>query len=373
MAKSPFQQYIVAFDPGERIFTEGDIGTTMFVVQSGSVRLFREQDAQGKQLGTMEKGDFFGEMSVLEALPRTHSAEAIEKCELIEINSMTFDRMIRGNIEIAVRMLRKLSIRLRRSEKAIEELQQEIAARAPVEVPAGVSEMPAGSAGAVEPPAERPAIPQPEVAPPEVAAYSPASSHPSPPQTVDPVAAGLPGTATEEPAPLPPEIPAAPSDTAEPLPPAPEPPVPAEPPRPGPPAPDSEPPPAHKPLSFPAPTRPVMPAATSPRGQRRGPRLSDDSGNVIFPLSETESLIGRYDPVTETEPEVDLTPLDIKRSVSRRHARITVANGNFFITEEIGALNGTFVNGSRLATGRPSPLKEGDRVALGTVELVFHL
>ena len=84
-------------------------------------------------------------------------------------------------------------------------------------------------------------------------------------------------------------------------------------------------------------------------------------------------MIGRYDPVTETQPAVDLTPLDIKRSVSRRHARITAAQGNFFLVEEVGALNGTFVNGTRLTTGRPTPLKDGDCLGLGTVNLIFRL
>ncbi len=84
-------------------------------------------------------------------------------------------------------------------------------------------------------------------------------------------------------------------------------------------------------------------------------------------------MIGRYDPVTETQPEVDLTPVDIKRSVSRRHARITVANGNFFLVEEVGALNGTFINGTRLVSGRPTPLKDGDSLGLGTVKLIFRL
>ena len=60
----------------------------------------------------MEKGDFFGELSVLLDVPRAENAEALEKCELIVINSTVFDQMIRSNIEIAVRILRKLSPRL---------------------------------------------------------------------------------------------------------------------------------------------------------------------------------------------------------------------------------------------------------------------
>ena len=120
MTTSPFQNFMVRYGAAERIFTEGDLATTMFIVQSGKVRLFRIVEGQKRVHGVMEKGDFFGEMSILEGLPRTVSAEAVDDSELIEINSMTFDKMIKGNIEIAIRMLRKLSIRLREAEKKIE-------------------------------------------------------------------------------------------------------------------------------------------------------------------------------------------------------------------------------------------------------------
>ena len=64
--------------------------------------------------------------------------------------------------------------------------------------------------------------------------------------------------------------------------------------------------------------------------------------------------------------------IDIKRSVSRRHARISTRDGVYFLTEEVGALNGTFVNGVKLITGKPAPLNNEDRVSLGTVNLVFR-
>src|SRR5881296_2222286 len=101
-AANPFQNLIVSFAPGERIFTEGEVGATMFIVQSGRARLFHESEGGSVEIAEMEKGDFFGEMSLLEGTARNHSAEAVEPTELIEINSTTFDRMIRGNIEIAV-------------------------------------------------------------------------------------------------------------------------------------------------------------------------------------------------------------------------------------------------------------------------------
>ena len=63
---------------------------------------------------------------------RTISAEAVDDAELIEINSMTFDKMIKGNIEIAIRMLRKLSIRLRETERRFEGLQADGRAAVPI-------------------------------------------------------------------------------------------------------------------------------------------------------------------------------------------------------------------------------------------------
>ena len=78
MAKNPFQNFVVGFHSGDKVFNEGDTGATMFIVQSGAVRLFREIEEQRRDLGVMEKGDFFGEMSILEGLPRTHCAEAVD-------------------------------------------------------------------------------------------------------------------------------------------------------------------------------------------------------------------------------------------------------------------------------------------------------
>ncbi len=85
-----------------------------------------------------------------------------------------------------------------------------------------------------------------------------------------------------------------------------------------------------------------------------------------------DTLVGRYDPVTEMRPDVDLTQLDLKRSVSRRHAMLTDTGDGFTITEEVGALNGTSVNGSKLVTGKPHPLQEGDVLSFGMVKLIFR-
>jgi len=253
MSTQPFQNFVVRYGAGESVFAEGDPGTTMYIVQSGKVRLYRMSEGQKRVHGVLDKGDFFGEASILEGLPRTLAAEAVEDTELIEINSATFDKMIRGNIEIAIRLLRKLSIRLRQSERRIEAMEL-----------AGAQAL----AAQREAPASRP---------------------------------------------------------------------------------------------------------TGPSGTTSGLRLEVEGEGLSFPMSGAEILLGRYDPVTELQPDVDLTQVDLKRSVSRRHARIVRTEEGYFLTEEVGALNGTFVNSNKLVTGRPHPLADGDRVSLGMVKLVFRI
>jgi CRP/FNR family cyclic AMP-dependent transcriptional regulator len=119
--KSPYEKYLVSHLMGEIIFSEGDIGTEMYIVQSGTVELLKAIGGETRVLATLEKGDFFGEMSVLEDIPRTASAQAKTDVELVRINGATFDAMLKSNTEIAIRMMRKLSRRLREVTAMLEE------------------------------------------------------------------------------------------------------------------------------------------------------------------------------------------------------------------------------------------------------------
>lgn len=75
--------------------------------------------------------------------------------------------------------------------------------------------------------------------------------------------------------------------------------------------------------------------------------------------------MGRVDPMGTVFPEVDLTgDGTLARSVSRRHARI-IKQGNIIVIEDLGSVNGTFVNGERLSPYLPEPLNDGDTLQLG--------
>ncbi len=252
--KNPFAKFLTHFAKGSVLFREGDDGDEMYIVQSARVAIKKKLKDGDAVLATLEKGDFFGEMAILERQPRSATAEVVEEGDLIVISSEVFGDMIKANPEIAIRMLRKYSIRLRETNKQLAQVMSQ------------------GGA----PPAE---------------AHS--------------------------------EV-MAPKD---------------------------------------APTLQADAACYF---------ISSASGNV-FPVFKSDALIGRFDSVTGMSPEVDLTSEDQSRNISRRHARLVIKDGKFFIAEEIGTMNGTFLNGKKLANGVLTPIADGDELVLCRLPVTFKL
>jgi CRP-like cAMP-binding protein len=255
--KNPFAKFLTRFATGTVLFHEGDEGDDMYIVQSGRVAIKKRLKDGEAVLATMEKGDFFGEMAILERLPRSASAEVVEEGDLIVISSEIFGDMIKANPEIAVRMLRKYSIRLRETNKQLERVMATGATTGPSSEAAREVLSAQGTAGTVQA---------------EAVAYF----------------------------------------------------------------------------------------------------VSPQSGNV-FPVLKSDALIGRYDSVTGMRPEIDLTAEDQSRNISRRHARLVIKDGRFFVAEEIGTMNGTFLNGKKLANGVLTPIDDGDELTLCRLPLTFKL
>jgi CRP-like cAMP-binding protein len=259
--KDPFARFLKHFPKGTVLFHEGDEGEDMYVIRSGRVAIKKRVPHGETTVAVLEKGDFFGEMALLERIPRTAGAEMEEDGDLVVIGSDIFGDMIKSNPEIAVRMLRKYSLRLRETTKHVEEL-------------AGRSE------GA-------------------------------------PVSLAVTGSTRAQP---------------------------------------------------PSPAAAAAPQQTDALAYF----ISKATGNV-FPVFKHDSLIGRYDSVTGMTPEVDLSQEDASRNISRRHARLVVKEGAFMVAEEIGTMNGTYLNGQKLPTGVLTPIHDGDDLTLCRLQLTFRL
>jgi CRP-like cAMP-binding protein len=244
--KEPVQG-AVGYSAGETIFSQGDLGTEMYIILEGEVHIVKHINSESHILSKLEKGDFFGEMALLESVPRTADAVAQSEVKVLIINGARFDEMLHKNPEIAVRIIRKYSKRLREANALLERL-----VGRPVD-----------------------------------------ADHVSMDATMN---------------------------------------VPAE------------------------------------KAMRH--RLVDvASGTAFFFSKGDETTIGRADPVTGILPDIDLTPVDQNRSVSRRHAKIIKSGGDYCVLEEIGTVNGTYVNDQRIPTGQPVAIHNGDTIKIGLIAM----
>jgi CRP-like cAMP-binding protein len=110
------------FSKDSVIFKEGEAGEHMYVLLSGEVRIVKNIRGSEVVLAIMEKGDFFGEMALLENAPRSASAIANKDAEVIVIDKDNFEPMFSKNPTIAIKMLIKFSSRLRETNNKIEAL-----------------------------------------------------------------------------------------------------------------------------------------------------------------------------------------------------------------------------------------------------------
>lgn len=245
--KDPVKDASTHYAAGDVIFQQGDLGTDMFIIQEGEVDIVKHINGESHALSHLEKGDFFGEMAVLESVPRTADAVAATEVRALVINGARFDEMLRKNPEVAVRIIRKYSKRLREANTLLERL---------------VGREVDSEHGALD--------------------------------------------ATQS-----------------------------------------------------------MPAEVHHRH-----RLVDlTTGAEFFFSKGDETTIGRADPVTGILPDIDLTSVDANRSVSRRHAKIICSGNQYFMLEEVGTVNGTYVNDQRIPTGTPVMMHDGDGIKIGLIAM----
>lgn len=229
---------------GEIIFAEGETGCEMFVIQEGQVAISRHGREGEERLAVFEKGDFFGEMALLEEYPeRSATARALSDVVVLRLRRSDLQTLLERSPTVALRMMAKLSERLRETNRRLELL----AARS-------------GGQG------------------------------------------------------LPP-----------------------------------------------------LPAS---QGIEAWAVLVHEPTGRLFPLRPVgDTTVGRHDSMTGVTPDVDLSGIDVDRTVSRQHA-IVRATGDVLTLSEVNPnSNGTFLNGSRLEPLRHYSLRHDDVVQFALIPM----
>jgi CRP/FNR family cyclic AMP-dependent transcriptional regulator len=101
-----------AVPAGTVLFREGDTSVEMYVIVSGRVRISKRVRNVEKAMTTLPAGEFFGEMAILNGRPRSATATVVEDAELLIVGPEAFDALVWHHREVALRLIRKLALRL---------------------------------------------------------------------------------------------------------------------------------------------------------------------------------------------------------------------------------------------------------------------
>lgn len=118
-----------------------------------------------------------------------------------------------------------------------------------------------------------------------------------------------------------------------------------------------------------------QPFGSGPAYPPMGGRLvvQGSGAQIAFPPGKTEIIVGREDAASNNFPDIDMNDHGgDEGGVSRRHARISVKGGQFYL-EDLGSVNFTFINRQKLAQNQPQLINNGDEVQFGRVKLNFYL
>lgn len=102
-----------SFRDGDVIVREGEDGREMYVIQRGAVAVFKTIGGSEVEMARLARGEFFGEMSLLESLPRNATIKAVGETSLLVIKPGSLLLKIRRNPTFAYEMLLQMSRRLR--------------------------------------------------------------------------------------------------------------------------------------------------------------------------------------------------------------------------------------------------------------------
>ena len=101
--------FVVWKAPNTVLLKEGDISKEMYFVLEGTVKV----TVGGTEVAQIESGQFFGEMSMVDGLPRTATITTVTDCKLLEIDNKNFYTVIQTEPSIAIKMLETVIKRFR--------------------------------------------------------------------------------------------------------------------------------------------------------------------------------------------------------------------------------------------------------------------
>ena len=117
-----FDKYGIYIESGKVLFKENEIGDKMYIIQEGNIRISKNIGGKEHILAVLAKGDFFGEMAIVNRVTRSATATAATRVKLLAFNREGFIGMIEKNARIALNVIDKLCRRLQQTNLQIQHL-----------------------------------------------------------------------------------------------------------------------------------------------------------------------------------------------------------------------------------------------------------
>jgi CRP/FNR family transcriptional regulator, cyclic AMP receptor protein len=122
MPDEQLQRFSREYRPGAEICREGQVGDEMYIIQKGKVRVSKSFAGRTNVVSVLEKGDFFGEMAIVNRIQRTATVTAIDDVELLVFDRDGLQNLVARNPKIAMTIIDKLCRRLQSANIKIQHL-----------------------------------------------------------------------------------------------------------------------------------------------------------------------------------------------------------------------------------------------------------
>jgi len=115
---------IISYLQGQAIFSEGDVGTNAYIVEKGSVEIWRKGDDGSKIIfATLGPGSVFGELALINPAPRAANATSVDVSTLIVVPKFVLDVQMKKSDAFIRKMMLALIDNVRRLTDRIDQLE----------------------------------------------------------------------------------------------------------------------------------------------------------------------------------------------------------------------------------------------------------
>ena len=120
---------VLKYKKGESIICEGERSDCAYIIEFGSAEVFKSlPNGEQQFLGVLAQGDIFGELGLIDGLPRSATVKALDGCRIRKLSHETFVSLAKQNPKALMPILKILASRLRQTLKLVNRLQESQAA-----------------------------------------------------------------------------------------------------------------------------------------------------------------------------------------------------------------------------------------------------